>query len=51
MEHSDGQNDNTKFSNFLKDSMIIKKSYEAIEMSQNVNSLNINIEYVHIAHE
>jgi hypothetical protein len=28
-----------------------QKSYEAIEMSQNVNSLNINIEYVHLAHE
>jgi hypothetical protein len=28
-----------------------QKSYEAIEMSQNVNSLSINIEYVHLAHE
>ena len=28
-----------------------QKSYEAIEMSQNVNNLSINIEYVHLAHE
>ena len=28
-----------------------QKSYELIEMSQNVNNLNINIEYVHLAHE
>jgi hypothetical protein len=28
-----------------------QKSYESIEMSQNVNSLNIYIEYVHLAHE
>jgi hypothetical protein len=28
-----------------------QKSYESIEMSQNVNSLNINIEYVHLALE
>jgi hypothetical protein len=28
-----------------------QKSYESIEISQNVNSLNINIEYVRLAHE
>ena len=37
--------------NFRIFEKIYQKSYEAIEMSQNVNSLNINIEYVHLAHE
>jgi hypothetical protein len=37
--------------NFRIFEKIYQKSYEAIEMSQNVNSLNINIEYVHLVHE
>ena len=37
--------------NFRIFEKIYQKSYEAIEMSQNVNSLNINIEYVHLARE
>jgi hypothetical protein len=28
-----------------------QKCYESIEMTQNVTSLNINIEHVHLAHE
>jgi hypothetical protein len=37
--------------NFRIFEKIYQKSYEAIEMSQNVNNLSINIEYVHLAHE